>query len=99
MRFSYFLLFIALFLGCATSQKLQQKTELTTSFDNRYDVDWYAENHTFENNLAHFSDNNVHVESANLVLELNRNKHQGKDYTGAELRSKKCFYTVVLKPV
>ncbi len=91
MRFCYFLLFIVLFLGCATSQKLQQKTELTTSFDNRYDVDWSAENHTFENNLAHFSDNNVHVESGNLVLELNRNKHQGKDYTGAELRSKKMF--------
>jgi len=91
MRFSYFLLLSIFLLGCATTQKVQQKTELTTDFNHRYDVDWYAENHTFENNLAHFSDHNARVENGSLVLELNGNEHQGKDYTAAELRTKKMF--------
>ena len=91
MRFNYSLLLIVFFLGCATSKKSQQKTELTSHFNNRYDTDWYAENHTFENNLAHFSDNNTYIKSESLVLELNNNQHQGKNYTAAELRSKKMF--------
>ena len=91
MRLYYFLIFSCLLLSCRTQSEVKQKTAFNDDFNNRYDAYWYAENHTFGNNLAHFSENNAKVKDGYVVLELNDKKNKEKDYTAAELRTKKMF--------
>ncbi|MNK25862.1 Beta-glucanase precursor [compost metagenome] len=91
MRFRYPLALIFFSLSCKTQNELRQKGPFEENFLNDYHKNWYAENHTFENNLAHFSENNVNTANGNVVLALNSNKHHEKNYTAAELRTKKMF--------
>ncbi|WP_199117186.1 family 16 glycosylhydrolase [Pedobacter sp. ASV28] len=91
MRFCFLFIFSALFLACRTQSPLKQKRAFTEDFNNHYDSNWYAENHTFENNMAHFSDHNVNLANGNMILELHSKRYKEKDFTGAELRTKKMF--------
>ena len=91
MRLRYALLVVTLLLSCKTQTEIGQKISFEEYFLNGYDQNWYAERHTFENNLAHFSEHNVNMVSGNVALTLSNSEHHEKDYTAAELRTKKMF--------
>ncbi|MFD0939975.1 glycoside hydrolase family 16 protein [Pedobacter boryungensis] len=54
-------------------------------------TNWTIENHTFENNLAYFSAKNVAIKNDELVLSLKKEKIHKKEYSAAEIRSKKEY--------
>lgn len=91
MRFCCLLIFASLLFACKAQKELRQKTAFEETFSDGYTKNWQAENHTFENNLAHFSDKNISATNNQIVLSLNSQKHREKDYTAAELRTKKMF--------
>lgn len=78
MRFCYVLILILLFLSCKTQREARQKTTFEENFSNGYHEHWQAENHTFDNNLAHFSENNVSLQDKQIVLKLENKKHREK---------------------
>lgn len=84
-------LFGIIFSSCSSSRFNIQKKAYSTNFSNDIYQDWYAENHTFNNNLAYFSTQNIHQKDENLILELKSETINGKAYSGAELRSKTFF--------
>lgn len=91
MRYFWLFMFAILVSSCKLSSEIRQRRTLVEHFTDGYANNWYAENHTFENNLAHFSEQNVKLNNGILSLSLQRNKHKERDYTGAEFRSKKMF--------
>jgi len=91
MRLGYILLFVALAFACKVPRELRQKNVYEENFSAGFQQYWYAENHTFENNLAHFSDKNVYMVDGQVTLKLAAQNLHEKDYTAAELRTKKVF--------
>lgn len=91
MHFRFLSIIFICLLSCKTQSEIQQKKEFSDDFIGGFYKNWYAENHTFENNLAHFSENNINTANGNVVLKLDKQKHHEKDYTAAELRTKKMF--------
>ena len=91
MRLLYIIITVMLFSSCSTTRNLMQRKAFTDDFSEGYDTNWYAENHTFENNLAHFSESNVKLVKRNVELSLTNIKRNEKNYTGAEFRTRKMF--------
>mgnify|MGYP003583040042 FL=1 len=91
MRLCIVLALFTLLLSCKTQHEAGQKTTFEENFSDGYHEHWQAENHTFGNNLAHFSEQNVSVQQQQLALTLNKQKQHEKAYTAAELRTKKMF--------
>ncbi len=77
--------------SCKMRSELRQRTAFEDHFETSYDKNWYAETHTFANNLAHFSEDNVNLKDGKVVFTLNRVKHKERNYTGAEFRTRKYF--------
>ncbi len=87
------LLLATFFYSCASRQQVAiQQQAFSENFDNNTGLNWYAENHSFENNLAYFDEQNAQVHQQQLILKLAKQHKNGKDYTGAEWRSKKMFH-------
>ncbi|MBB2146565.1 family 16 glycosylhydrolase [Pedobacter sp. LMG 31464] len=86
----YSLLILPLISGCGVLSKMTKET-FTDDFTKGLKTNWTIENHTFENNLAHFSPANVVTENGELVLSLTNEKFHKKEYTAAEIRSKRAY--------
>ena len=79
---------LALFNNCSIAKKEKSATIFMDDFSKGLTTAWTIENHTFENNLAHFSPANVKIVDDKLLLSLNKTSYKGKNYAGAEIRSK-----------
>jgi beta-glucanase (GH16 family) len=80
------------FLSCRTTNNLTtQKVAIIDDFSTGFSTNWYAENHTFGNNLAHFDKENITWKNGVVCLALLKKAKNEREYTGAELRSKKMF--------
>jgi len=86
----YGLLPLLIVSGCSTVSKMTKETFID-NFTSDLNANWTVENHTFENNLAHFSAKNVAIKKDELVLSLTKEKFHKKEYTAAEIRSKKEY--------
>ncbi|WP_207421933.1 family 16 glycosylhydrolase [Desertivirga brevis] len=69
------------------------------TFDKQH---WTKASHTFENNLAYFSGRNLFARDGRLHLKLTSVARKGKQYSGAEIRTRKGFkygkFVARLKP-
>lgn len=82
-----FCLCTALFTGCVVPKKQGFNLVHQESFSIIDAGRWEKAGHTFSNNLAAFSAENIKTENNILHLNLTAEKKDGKDFSGAELRT------------
>jgi beta-glucanase (GH16 family) len=64
------------------------KLVFADEFDSFNDQLWDKADHTFDQNLARFRPSNISYQDGKMVLALKKESWQGRNYTGAELRTK-----------
>lgn len=67
------------------------KLKWRDDFDSFNDARWSKQTHTFEENLARFTANNVVVEGGFLKLRVTKVANQDREYSAAEVATKETF--------
>ena len=87
----YFLLFSPTLFSCTGIRKPLNNLPSNAISHTEFSKNFTIETHTFGNNLAHFSRENVSLNNNQVVLSVTAKGINNRQYSGAEIRSKQFF--------